>query len=210
MNVDIAKELVEQIRSQCSHITLQSRLKSTSSAFKKMLKQAKAKDQLFDLLGLRIIVHMKQANASPVDAIKLNVQPDQPKKREKRGNNLLKSEKDDDLEFEIRLDPNKAEGNNQPATTTAAALEAEQVTLMNIRKVISQLAGWEEDTRRFKDYVRNPKPSGYQSLHMSLLHKSSGMRLEIQLRTERMHDMAEVGPASHLRYKALLLPSSLP
>jgi len=53
---------------------------------------------------------------------------------------------------------------------------------------------------RFKDYVRFPKANGYQGLH-DTLQLRNGQRFEIQLRTERMHALAEVGTAAHRRYK---------
>ena len=73
-------------------------------------------------------------------------------------------------------------------------------------KLLYRLRGWEPEILRRKDYVLKPKPSGYQSLHMSLIHKESNACLEIQVRTRRMHWIAEHGAASHSNYKALLLP----
>ena len=59
---------------------------------------------------------------------------------------------------------------------------------------------WQTIPKEFDDYIANPKENGYQSLHTVIID-AEGNRIEVQIRTQQMHDFAELGVAAHWSYK---------
>ena len=67
---------------------------------------------------------------------------------------------------------------------------------------------YEPDTKRLRDWITNPKPNGYESLHITVKNKQNAY-VEVQIRTKRMDDEAENGNAAHWSYKGVKHEQSL-
>lgn len=67
-----------------------------------------------------------------------------------------------------------------------------------VEDILNQI--WEQIMEVRDDYIQNPKPSGYKSLHNHYKTRN-GMQIEIQIRTHKMHEENEFGTASHVFYK---------
>ena len=80
-----------------------------------------------------------------------------------------------------------------------------------VRVIVDELQGcygalglvhtsWKHLSKEFDDYVATPKSNGYQSIHTVVIGPED-KTIEIQIRTQQMHDDAELGVAAHWRYK---------
>lgn len=91
------------------------------------------------------------------------------------------------------------------------AIANQMPKFLEARGFVPQPAGITEDTKSpllngnvkgyYRDYVTNPKGTGYCSLHITFYDSSSKNFMEVQLRTKDMDDFAEIGRANHESYE---------
>ncbi|KAI1286632.1 GTP pyrophosphokinase [Halotydeus destructor] len=74
-----------------------------------------------------------------------------------------------------------------------------EVDCYNSLGIISQI--YEINSEESKDFIINPKQNGYQSLHVTISNILEARSVEVQIRTNDMHRVAESGKASHNEYK---------
>jgi len=76
--------------------------------------------------------------------------------------------------------------------------EEEKIICWHIYTLITEL--YKTNQSRERNFITNPKPNGYQSLHVTAMSKT-GKWVEVQIRSRRMNEIAEKGLAAHFKYK---------
>lgn len=79
-----------------------------------------------------------------------------------------------------------------------APIEVEKEYCYAIYSIVSSL--YEQRKDRFRDWLTKPKPNGYEALHTTVMSKQ-GKWVEVQIRSQRMDEIAEKGLAAHYKYK---------
>ena len=154
------------------------RVKTPASAMRKMLRRTAT---VHDVLGLRVVLLPR----APIPFLQKNSSSIVPK--------------------------NKALHTSSSSSSSSEEEEEEADDDDDIRDLYSiydaAVDVWPELEGRYKDYVRHPKPNGYQSLHTTVW--IGDVPMEIQIRTLSMHTVAETGVASHALYSGLRRDAAL-
>ena len=81
-----------------------------------------------------------------------------------------------------------------------SALEKEKMECWQVYSIITDM--YQPNPKRLRDWLSIPKSNGYESLHITVLGPENKW-VEVQIRTERMDEIAERGLAAHWRYKGI-------
>ncbi|MDR0206057.1 MAG: RelA/SpoT family protein [Bacteroidales bacterium] len=76
--------------------------------------------------------------------------------------------------------------------------EEEKIICWRIHTIITEM--YKTNQLRERNFITNPKPNGYQSLHLTAMSKA-GKWVEVQIRSKRMNEISEKGLAAHFKYK---------
>lgn len=169
------------LMSELEDLQVTSRVKEPYSFWKKLLKQRGKSRKHIDML--RSSAMSLQASSAK---------------------ELLITEVNDGVALRVIL---KARKLNEDETIESLRMR-ERLLCYYVQKQI--LSKW-PDASRIKDYIRNPKPNGYQSLHHTskISRNRKDFHFEVQIRSEEMHRIAEFGLAAHWTYKSkIVLPPS--
>ncbi|GAB5030607.1 gtp pyrophosphokinase [Nannochloropsis oceanica] len=204
---------IHGLRQYLKGYEIHGRVKSVVSAFKKVYRKDKLPEELHDMLGLRVVLTPALGSTGATTAGGLML-----RRTRSSGRNSLPArsmattavfvgEEGEEERKSSRghLMPAGALSSSSPPSSPSSSppsLDFDAWLCHQVHKIVTSL--WEEVPGRYKNYVDNPKPNGYRSLHTGVYLMDGGGTAEIQIRTADMHMEAEEGVASHALYKAEL------
>ena len=196
---------VNGLRHYLKGYEIHGRVKSVVSAFKKVYRKDKLPEELHDMLGLRVVLTPALVATETRGLLR--------GKRSRGGGALparstaaaaafVEQEEEDDEDKRSKRSDLVPAGAFSSSSSSPPPLDLDAWLCHQVHAVVTSL--WEEVPGRYKNYVDQPKPNGYRSLHTGVYLMDGGGTAEIQIRTAAMHVEAEEGVASHALYKAEL------
>jgi len=188
---------------------IKSRAKTIASIKKKMDKQGVDIDQVYDLFAIRVILTktLNEEEAQFVEDFEQSPQyniatrSNKKARKEKTSEIILTDfdgDSDQELEIEKRMKEEERNYLEQKRKRYSDLLNIEKTACWRVYSLITNI--YPPNPKRLRDWISAPKPSGYESLHTTVLGLDDRY-VEVQIRTRRMDDHAEKGSAAHWRYK---------
>ena len=157
------------VRNRIELLYVTSRTKSAYSTWMKMQRLGCPIEEILDLAAMRIVLSYKCTPPDPTDACKVHTQ---------RGSASSRSP-------------------SEPETRDSKRNQEEHTLCKDVLEMVHRCG--HQLPLAMKDYISNPKPNGYRSLHTTIV--VDAQPIEVQIRTLAMHFNAQHGSASHLLYK---------
>ncbi|CAM9721095.1 unnamed protein product [Laminaria digitata] len=206
---DVKRRMLEALRARediaerVRGYHLEGRTKGLVSTFRKVFRQNKRATDVHDIVGFRIVVN--PGSPPPrVHAASITGKPGTTSAEEGSAPSIVEVEGGGSGEVGV--------GGGKEASKPARSVftvktfpppyrDDDSRLLHDVYEVLVEL--FEEVPGRYKNYVDFPKANGYRSVHTTVLHPS-GLKMEFQVRTAKMHSDAEGGGAAHSLYKGNL------
>ena len=210
-----AQPIKKKLNDEGIRYEIKSRAKSIKSIKTKMDTQGVPFEQVYDLFAIRVILQDVISNEEIQfieefqEKLEREGDPGIEKKHKKNKEEKPESDKKQIKQAKTDLDEDESgtERKNKQDRIHNFALDKKRVNDLRNREktacwqaysVITNI--YQPNPKRFRDWITTPKNSGYESLHTTVLGPENRW-VEVQIRTQRMDDVAERGDAAHWRYK---------
>lgn len=177
---------------------IKGRPKSIFSIWKKMQRQQVPFEGIYDLFAIRIVLKNNYSTKKIIEPENQQKDKKETNAETKRGKRSGKT--NDKASTSKNTEKTVSETNeNGKKEIVEINSRKEKADCWNVYSLVTEL--YTPNPKRLRDWISKPKkPSNYESLHTTVM-SSSGKWVEVQIRTERMDQIAEKGQAAHWKYK---------
>lgn len=184
-----ATRLRRRLAEQGLKATVTGRPKHIYSIYRKMLRKGLDFDQIYDIQALRVILDPPEFVAP--EAVNIRAKKDRESESEQPSKNGTGPGVSDQ--------PKSSEPILYDTLPVKVKDEYDRGLCYQVLGAVHSL--WQPVRGEFDDYIGSPKANGYKSLHTAVIDAETGLKLEVQIRSQRMHEEAERGIAAHWTYK---------